>query len=116
MNDTVSIAQDIIDRYELDYGNAEICPQGDEVYITVEAPNNSTVTAYVPNDADRKHILETLVRRMLEFDADDEFDELWSAEFGKHNGFTPSRFLRMLIEDMEYFERTSDRLLDELTK
>lgn len=116
MNDTISIAQDIIDKYELDYGNAEICPQGDEVYITVEAPNNSTVTVYVPNDADRKTVLKALAQRTLEFDADDELDELWSAEFGEHNGFTPSRFLCMLIEDMEYFERTSDRLVDELTK
>lgn len=116
MNDTISIAQDIIDKYELDYGNAEICPQGDEVYITIEAPNNSTVTVYVPNDANKKTILKTLVQRTLEFDADDEFDELWFAEFGEHNGFTPSQFLRMLTEDMKYFEWTSDRLVDELVK
>jgi hypothetical protein len=72
----------------------------------VEAPNNSTVSGVIPisKTTTKRDIVTSICDMMGEFDADDEFNELYSPEFMSHNGFTPSGFLAMLMEDKEYFE------------
>lgn len=110
---TIDIAEDIIETYELDYGNSETFVQGNNVFVTVEAPNHATIGVAVPNRTDRIGLARRLAYEMDSFDADEEFDELWSKEFAGRNHFTPSGFLRMLEEDQEYFDKTADALRGE---
>ncbi|MFT9059760.1 hypothetical protein [Bifidobacterium aquikefiri] len=110
----LDIVTSIIDEQELDHGNGEayIIDDTDALYVSVEAPNNATVGDIIPITATtiRRDIVNALRDMMWRFDADDEFDELYSPEFMHHNGFTPSRFLNMLTEDQKYFEHVADRL------
>ncbi|WP_044005996.1 hypothetical protein [Ligilactobacillus salivarius] len=48
--------------------------------------------------------------RFKNFDADDEFEELWSYEFGQHNHFRPSQFIEMLLDDEDYFIECSKKM------
>ncbi|MDW3023419.1 hypothetical protein [Ligilactobacillus salivarius] len=112
------LARRIINYYWLDYNNAEIELQENELYMFVEAPNHATVgvsvdlTDLVLNDKKmaKKIILKAIAERIRTFSADDEFDEIWSAEFGRHNGFRPSEFIQMLQEDEEYFKEHAVRM------
>ena len=106
-----SLAENIIDRYLLDYNNAEVYLQEGILYMTVEAPNHATVGLDINlNDWSlnekiaEKIILKAIVERIRTFDADDEFDDLWSTEFGRHNGFRASEFIKMLQEDETFFK------------
>ncbi|WP_369343254.1 hypothetical protein [Bifidobacterium fermentum] len=110
----LDLVTSIIDERELDYGNGEayIIDDTDALYVSVEAPNNATTGDIIPITATTTTgDIESRLRDMMwRFDADDEFDELYSPEFMHHNGFTPSRFLNMLMEDQQYFEHAADRL------
>ena len=106
-----SLAENIIDRYLLDYNNAEVYLQEGILYMTVEAPNHATIGVDINlNDwtlnkrVAEKIILKAIVERIRTFDADDEFDDLWSTEFGRHNGFRASEFIGMLQEDEAFFK------------
>lgn len=117
-----NIAQDMIDDYNLDHNNAEIFRQRDddrdEVYVTLEAPNHGTVqvvyNAKEMNglDADelKKAVIEKAAHECYMFNADEEFEELWSPDFGHHNEFTPLQFADMLKEDEKFFLKTSDAM------
>ncbi|MDU5350001.1 MAG: hypothetical protein E6147_03295 [Peptostreptococcus sp.] len=111
-NRIMEMMKELTEQYSLDYGNGEICHQFDTIYWTVEAPNNATIQIDYSlkefedlNDDEEiiRYICKKLERSLYYFDADDEFEEIWSVEFGKHNNFRPSQFLNMLIEDEEYF-------------
>lgn len=106
-----SLAENIIDRYLLDYNNAEVELQEGILYMTVEAPNHATIGVDVNlNDwvlnkrVTEKIIIKAIVEQIRTFDADDEFDELWSIEFSRHNGFRASEFIGMLQEDEAFFK------------
>ena len=107
---TVDIAQRVMEEYELDYDNGEVFEQDDGVYMTVEAPNHATIGVDFDKDSDEQTILREVADFMDSFDADDEFDELWSREFGEHNHFTPSQFIHMLMEDERFYRETATRL------
>lgn len=111
-NRIMEMMKELTEQYSLDYGSGEICHQSDTIYWTVEAPNNATIQIDYSlkefedlNDDEEiiRYICKKLERSLYYFDADDEFEEIWSVEFGKHNNFRPSQFLNMLIEDEEYF-------------
>lgn len=112
------LAENIIDRYLLDYNNAEVYLQEGILYMTVEAPNHATIGVDVNlNDwalnnkrVAEKIILKAIVERIRTFDADDEFDDLWSTEFGRHNGFRASEFIKMLQEDEEFFKECAVKM------
>lgn len=113
------IAQSIIDEYELDYNNAEIIVGDDGCQLTVEAPNHATVTVNISFDStdegnETATMLKAIADKIKDFNADDEFDELWSREFGEHNHFKPSQFFRMLSEDEDYFDQCSEKMYQEL--
>ncbi|MCL8206278.1 hypothetical protein M5361_14155 [Ligilactobacillus agilis] len=94
--------------------------------MIVEAPNHASVTIDIYlNDIDKGGkenkkvkiaMLNEIADKIKCFDADDEFDEIWSYEFGKHNNFRPSQFLRMLLEDEDYFDQCSEKMYQEVEK
>ena len=126
-----NFAQDTIEDLNLDHGNSEIAfrtdNNGDQLikdladykgivtgmYVILEAPNNSTVTAEITinpfnetTESLAKYLTQMtnkLYRKMenalISFDADEEFNELWSRDLR----FSPSEFLAMLDEDQEFF-------------
>ncbi len=109
----IDLAQNIINRYSLDYDNAEVeLFENDILAIMVEAPNHAIVEVtidlnnWVLEDKKmvEKIILRTIADEIRKFNADDEFDELWSIEFGRHNGFRASEFIQGLQEDEKYFK------------
>ena len=119
-----NFAQDTIEDLNLDHGNSEI---GDQrindltnykgvitgMYVILEAPNNSTVTAEITinpfnetTESLAKYLTQMtnkLYREMenalISFDANEEFNELWSRDLR----FSPREFLAMLDEDQEFF-------------
>lgn len=94
------IAQEFIDTYDLDQGNGEIDIQDGDLYMEVEGTNNTTVQVSLPASRVTPEELAQALRAAIDgLDVDDTFDELWSPEFGEHNGLTPSEFLKMLQED-----------------
>ena len=48
--------------------------------------------------------------QLEEFDADNEFMELWDIDFANRNQFKPSQFLKMLQEDEVSFKELTDQL------
>ena len=112
----VNVAEDLTEYYELDFGNAEACVQDDCLYVSIEAPNNSTIGIQVDeikNEAPaqcRKEITQAMIYAMRDFDPEEEFDELWSPDFSSHNGISAFRFVNMLKEDSEYFNVMADEM------
>lgn len=126
-----NFAQNTIEDLNLDHGNSEIAfrtdNNGDQLikdlanykgivtsmYVILEAPNNSTVTAEITinpfnetTESLAKYLTQMtnkLYREMenalIRFDADEEFNELWSSDLK----FSPREFLAMLDEDQEFF-------------
>lgn len=94
----------------------------DTIIITMEAPNHATVSGEIklpdlfdednqplyPTIYDYINAISNLAYSKLEdvaqsFDAEAEFDAIWSESFGRHNGFTSFEFAMMLKEDEEFF-------------
>ena len=94
----------------------------DTIIMTMEAPNHATVSGEIklpdlfdednqplyPTICDYINVISNLAYSKLEdvaqsFDAEAEFDAIWSESFGRHNGFTSFEFAIMLKEDEEFF-------------
>jgi len=94
----------------------------DTIIMTMEAPNHATVSGEIklpdlfdednqplyPTICDYINVISNLAYSKLEdvaqsFDAEAEFDAIWSEPFGRHNGFTSFEFAMMLKEDEEFF-------------
>lgn len=94
----------------------------DSIIITMEAPNHATVSGEIelPDlfDEDDQPLYPTIYDYInaisneayseLEdvahnFDAEEEFNAVWSESFGRYNGFTAFEFTTMLKEDEEFF-------------
>lgn len=103
----LSIMTSLIDEHDLGVEAEVTALDGvDALQVTLVAPNNSTIRGFIPiSKTTTKRDLEVRLHDMMwNFSADAEFDELYSPDFMSHNGFTPSGFLAMLMEDQEYFE------------
>ncbi|MHA3723747.1 hypothetical protein ACXR2T_07695 [Leucobacter sp. HY1910] len=102
--------QALLEAHDLDYGNAEV-EDGD--FMTVEAPNHATWRVDTDGFEDggtMGDLKATIAQDLDDFDPDEQFDEIWSPEFGEHNGFTPRQFLDGLREDKAFFEHAAMRL------
>lgn len=94
----------------------------DSIMMTMEAPNHATVSGEIelPDlfDEDDQPLYPTIYDYInaisneayseLEdvahnFDAEEEFNAVWSESFGRYNGFTAFEFTTMLKEDEEFF-------------
>ncbi|GHT18519.1 hypothetical protein FACS1894189_6520 [Planctomycetales bacterium] len=80
------------------HSNFGVMDEG-ENYFYVQCPRDTSVSVRFENEDDINEIIFKTIERFEDFDADDEFTELWSHEFAEHNHFTPSRFLTMLQSD-----------------
>ena len=92
--------------------NSENCvvSEQEDDYFYIEAPNNADVFINLEEDDVIDDIISRTIERLEEFDADDEFTELWSKEFAKHNGFTPLQFITMLQKDEASFRELAGKL------
>ena len=112
----VNVAEDLIEDYALDFGNAETFIQDNCLYCSIEAPCHATISLWVEKiEAEtpvqcRKEIMQAMIDAMGDFDPEEEFNELWSPDFSRHNGISAFKFVNMLKEDAEYFSDTADRM------
>ena len=107
---SVDLAEEFLKNADLAHGNSQAYMQHGELRVTVEAPNNSTMGVDVSEDATMGDLYRQVADYMYSFDADDEFNEFWSSEFGSRNQFTPSQFIDMLKEDEEFFHEMAGPL------
>lgn len=121
----MEIIKNIAEENYLWNRNSEIYELDNEIFVSLEAGNHATVNVYfdldICEDSESDinllaYIIYEIIHKLRKFDADDEFEQLWSVEFGKHNNFKPSEFLNMLQEDEEEFESTADKLETEYSK
>ncbi|MGJ8462392.1 hypothetical protein ACSGFZ_03675 [Staphylococcus haemolyticus] len=118
MSKVTEVSIDLIETIELvneelsfNGNNSEVVQEGREIISTIEAENHTTIHVVI-NILDLKmHILNlkdyilAIYESAIElFDVDDEFESLWSIEFGRHNGFSPRYFISILEEDEAYFK------------
>ena len=112
----VNVAEDLMEDYVLDFGNAETFIQDGCLYVSIEALNNTTISLWVGQVEDetpaqcRKEITQAMIDAIRDFDPEEEFDELWSPDFSRHNGISPFRFVDMLKEDSEYFNAMANEM------
>lgn len=130
-------AEEIIDEYDLDYGNSDIEFRTDNngdvdinrllkeniestgMYVILEGPNNSSVMAeigfdefneddsiaeYIAYTADK--LYQMIKASLIDFDADDEFDELWIPR----SYYSAREFLRILDKDQEFFQEVANEM------
>ena len=67
--------------------------------VFIQAPYDSSSSINIEEIDDINTIILKVAEELEDFSADNEFDELWSREFGKENNFTPSEFMRALMSD-----------------
>ncbi|MDQ7134595.1 hypothetical protein [Staphylococcus aureus] len=114
--DLIEVISEFNDDLGLTGVNSEVYKEGDSIFSVIEAPNHTTLHIQLnieelKNEKSglRFYIFNEYEKSINEFDIDDYFNELWSQEFGEHNHFTPSQFLRILEEDKAYFEKSVAR-------
>jgi len=110
----INSLQELIDWID----NSKICcfEEISEEYFIIEAPDNATRQIQFKKDDEIDDIILKTIEQLEEFDADNEFMELWSVDFAKHNHFKPSQFIRMLQEDEETFKGLAYKLREVITK
>lgn len=91
--------------------NVEISRNGDNFYITLEAPNHSTIGITSNIYDGMGYFYREVVRLGEDFNAEDEYNKLWSAEFGSMNNFTPTSFAEALKEDEEYYNSLAGEMI-----
>lgn len=124
MSKVTEVSIDLIETIELvneelsfNGNNSEVVHQDHEIISRIEAENHTTLEV-VFNILDLKmhtlnlkdYILAIYEKAIEKFDVDEEFEMLWSTEFGKHNGFSPREFIRILEEDEAYFKEQLNEL------
>ena len=81
----------------------------DDCFI-LQAPNDATWHIKFDEDDEIEDVINKTISQLFEFDADEEFTELWCKEFAERNCFTPLQFITMLKEDEETFRNLADQL------
>jgi hypothetical protein len=71
-------------------------------YFTLECPNDAAVTVDYNFDDPIDEIIDKTIERFENFDADEEFTEVWCQEFAAHNNFRPRQFINMLTADEQF--------------
>lgn len=98
--------------------NSELCEQENGIYAIFEEENNATIVIWFDIDVMEElnsveilsYVLSTIIYRLRQFDAEEEFNELWSTDFGERNGYTAFEFVEMLKADEQQFHQKADIL------
>lgn len=115
--DLIETIEQVNEELSFNGNNSEVVHQDHEIISRIEAENHTTLEV-VFNILDLKmhtlnlkgYILAIYEKAIEKFDVDEEFEMLWSTEFGKHNGFSPREFIRILEEDEAYFKEQLNEL------
>lgn len=115
--DLIETIEQVNEELSFNGNNSEVVYQDQEIISTIEAENHTTIEV-VFNILDLKmhtlnlkgYILGIYEKAIENFDVDEEFEMLWSTEFGNHNGFSPREFIRILEEDEAYFKEQLNEL------
>lgn len=115
--DLIETIEQVNEELSFNGNNSEVVHQDHEIISTIEAENHTTIEV-VFNILDLKmhtlnlkgYILGIYEKAIENFDVDEEFEMLWSTEFGNHNGFSPREFIRILEEDEAYFKEQLNEL------
>lgn len=122
------ILDDFTSYYDLNHGNGEYYRGKDGVIWIVEGYYNTTTMVDFRGDDTKKIekllleekymetinlIKDRLYTTLICFDKNEEFNDLWSVEFGEHNNFTAYDFMEMLKEDEDYFKNVTKKLREE---
>lgn len=80
-------------------------PNGSTVMAEIEFDkfdeNKDSISTYLENTVSK--IYEAIEESLLDFDADEEFDQLWHRD----SGFSAREFLRILDEDEDHFRKAA---------
>ena len=101
----------LISKYHLNDTNGYVYIDKEHlIEFIVEAKNNATISIDIDQLKRAKttnDVLRIVANEMLLFNADDEFNLIWSKEFGEQNNFKPSSFIQMLIDDQNQFQKAA---------
>jgi hypothetical protein len=93
------------------YNNSNVdSPNVESNSIYIQGACDSSVTIDFEIDDTIDEIISKAINTLESFDADNEFMELWSVDFAKHNHFKPSQFIRMLQEDEASFKGLAEKM------
>ncbi len=98
--------------------NSELHEQENGIYAIFEEENHATIVIWFDLDVMEElnsveilsYVLSTIIYRLRQFDAEEEFNELWSTDFGERNGYTAFEFVEMLKADEQQFHQKADIL------
>lgn len=98
--------------------NSEFLEQDNQILARFEEENHAMASIWF--DLDEldgansveilSHVLYTIIYQLRQFDAEEEFNELWNNEFGEHNKYTAFEFVEMLKADEQQFHEKADIL------
>ena len=98
--------------------NSEFYEQGNMIYAMFKEENYTTIGIWFDLDELEEansveilsHVLYTIIYRLRQFDAEEEFNDIWSEEFGERNGYTAFEFVEMIKADEQQFHEKADIL------
>lgn len=103
--------REVLYEHDLQHGNEEVYEQNGSIIMMMEGPEHTTLQVWFEESdveqlhTDFKQTVATHVAKTVQsFNVDDEFEELWSADFGRHNNFTPTDFMEILNNDKAHFD------------
>lgn len=113
------IVEQILEAYELNNNNTEVYWEDDYLFVYPSHKEGTSIQIEIHQDKMNgmhaiglaSFLLSEISWNLLEFSADDEFDELYSPEFGKRNDFTPSGFIKTLTKVEEDFKDIASRMM-----
>lgn len=109
----------LIEDHDLSHGNFEYDEYDGEITVIVEAPNHTTFSIYHNPEEHGDTIgdfRKRFVEQIDEFNAEEEYEELWSLDFGNHNGFTADSFYVLLHVAGLFFEKVAEDMTDDFNK
>ena len=107
MKKTTNIIEQWIENNDLTHGNSEVWINGNEIDITVEAPNNWTNTFSVELDATLYEVETEYLRMVEDIDPYNYFEEMYENVKGT---FGAKEFMVMLEEDYNHYQIVVDRI------
>lgn len=116
MTNTVYIAADILDRYDLcRYGHGGVETKDGVVRITMCSPSLKELTAIVPKGASREQILRAICKTIWEYDHDLDYRNALQANGGRNGRSFPAKIEDSYKDAKQWFSaKALDMMVAEL--